>query len=137
MKGDKTELQRATDADSAVFEKVADVLEFGDIKKSKETFDDTTFDDADGYARLGSGEKKIEPFDVKIKYVNDAVVARKLSDDFEKDEPHLYRLVVPTDPVKTKEFSAIISSTSLALPRKENITETVTIAPSGKFKDIS
>ena len=82
MKGDKTELQRATNADLTVFEKIADVLEFGDIKKSKETFDDTTFDDTDGYAKLASGEKKVEPFDLKIKYVNDATVARKLDDDF-------------------------------------------------------
>ena len=136
MKGDKTELQRATNADLTVFEKIADVLEFGDIKKSKETFDDTTFDDTDGYAKLASGEKKVEPFDLKIKYVNDATVARKLDDDFESDEPHLYRLIVPTTPIKTKEFLAIISGTSLSLPRKENVTETVTFTPSGKFKDI-
>lgn len=132
MKGDKTKLLRGDGAEPEVFVVVAEILEVGDIKMSKGTFDDTTFDSPDGYEEVGAGQKKVDPIDFKVKYKKDATTAGLIRGDFESDDKVNYRIEWPDTPATTFTFAALVTGISMSTPKNENVTESFTFAPSGK-----
>ena len=133
MKGDKTKLLRGDGATPTEnFVQVAEIIEFPDITLSKETYDDTTFDSEDGYEEVGSGQKKMEPLDLKVKYNKDAEIAKLVRADFESDDKVNYRIEWPDSPKTTLNFKGLVTKIVMSTPKNENVTESFTFAPSGK-----
>jgi hypothetical protein len=133
MKGDKTKLLRGDGETSEVFVALAEIIDFGDIKLTKETFDDTTFDSPDSYTEIGSGQKKVEAFDLIVKYKKGAAVADLLRSDFDKDTTTNFRIEWNDDPQTVVQFKAFVTGVGKASPKNESVKQTFTFEPSGKL----
>ena len=138
MKGDKTKLLRGDGQDPEVFTEVAEIVEIGEITVSREsTSSKPTFDSADGYETVIPGAKKVEPFDLTLKWNSAAVVAGLLNDDFESDDLGNYQIHWPDALATKKQFSAFVTKVSLATPQTEDMTESFTFTVSGKITNVT
>lgn len=132
MKGRGTKLLRSDGQDPENFEAIAEIKEFPDIVLMKETFDDTTFDSEGDYEEVGSGRKKMEPLDLKVKYNKDAAVAAKVRADYDTDKKVRYRIEWPDEQQTTLTFDCIVTKIVISSPEQESVTESFTFTPSGK-----
>jgi len=138
MKGDKTKLLRGDGQDPQVFTEVAEIVEFGEITISRETTSSKpTFDSTDGYETVQVGAKKVEPFDLTLRWNSAALVAGLLSEDFESDVIGDYQIHWPDSLETKKQFSAFVTKVSIATPQDEDMTESFTFTVSGPFTDVT
>lgn len=130
--GHKTRFLRGDGAEVEIFVATAEVLEIGDITITRETVEDTTFDNDDGYETFVGALKNGGEFTLKVKYKKGSVNADAFVADVEIDDPVNYQIIWPDAGATQLDFSGLITSVGIATPQKENITQSFTFKVSGK-----
>lgn len=130
--GHKTKFLRGDGGGPEIFAHTAEILEVGDITITRETVDDTTFDNLDGYETFIGALKNGGEFTLKVKYKKGSVNAAAFRADIDSDDPVNYQIVWPDADNTQLDFSALVTSVGIATPQKENMTQSFTFKISGK-----
>lgn len=137
MKGDKTKLLRGDGAEPEVFTEVAEILEIGDIKISRDMSVIPPTFGSDGYEGAHAGAKKVDPIDIKVRYSKDEEIAALINGDFESDDPVNYQIHWPDSPQTKKQIALFVSGVTMTTPQYEDVTETFSFQPHGKVINVA
>ena len=106
--------------------------EIGNIEETREVTSNIYFDSPGGYAEKVSGLFDAGELSLTIAYEKGATVADLLRADMADPDLKSYRIVWPDANSTTVTFDGLVSKVGIATPLKENVTQSFTIAISGK-----
>lgn len=121
---------RRWNPDTSSWETISKITNISGPTMSRNTIDDTTFDNTDGYQSVITGLRDAGDVTLSMKFYRDGYETMK--NDFESDDHKNYEIVLPDDDITTAEFRGYVTELPLEIPLDDTITADVTIKISGK-----
>ncbi|MCV6612018.1 MAG: hypothetical protein OIF55_14675 [Amphritea sp.] len=127
-KGHHTTLWRENDADPAVFEKVADVLDLGEQSSSMAMVDDTRYDDSTSRERKTAGGLITEgDQEFIIRYEKGNTLVEAMLADYQSGKERRYQLRFKDAEKTCDTMTSVISSTGKTFPKGDLINRKITL----------
>ncbi len=111
---------------------IAELRELGDFEITRETEEDTNYDNADQYNTFLGTFKDGGELELTVKYKKGAVTATLMQSDLDDPNPVEYRIIWPDTDNTTVTFKALVTKMGIATPLKEHMTQSFTVKISGK-----
>lgn len=134
MKGFGTTFHREDDQVTPAMQQIAGVHNFGEMGKSRGTYDTTAQDQADPYKTFGGGLVDAGEFELELTFKDAAADANYdlLLSDIELDAPRRYEVRLPTTGKTKFTFDALVTDIGVAMPMEDKIVRKVKFKLSGK-----
>ena len=121
------------DGGSTSVENFTDIAEVNSISgpnMSRDTIDVTSLDSTGGYREFIAGFR--DGGEVSLEMNFSLATYDTMKDDFEDEETHNYRIVLPDTGATTFDFAGLVTSLGMAVPMDDKVTSSVTIKVSGQ-----